>query len=60
MSTFTDRDFDYNMSEIDNDLKAGKITNEEAKRIRDNIISAYQSKSNEKMADQVKEIRKNR
>jgi hypothetical protein len=60
MSTFTDKDFDYNMKEIDGDLKSGKIDKAEAKRIRDKIINAYKTGSNQKMADQVNDIRKAR
>lgn len=51
----TYRDFQYNMKEIENDYKRGLITREEARKLKDTITKAFQTKSNLKKLHEAEE-----
>ena len=58
MSHFTQKDLDYNLKTIDADVKAGRLTREEAHKNVQKIKENFRNKSNEKAIDELIEKRK--
>ena len=55
---FTKKDFDWNMKSIDDDVKNGTITREQANKSINSIKQAYKTGENERLAKKVEDIRK--
>lgn len=42
----TQRDLDWNLKEIDQDYRAGRLTREEARKHRDKLVTNFRSREN--------------